>query len=107
MQANLDEEVHQQHVEAGEQEGEHEGEVVALLTAQKVKRVSPRTAAAVTMAASRTTLPVDITQELHDIRHDRKNALFDVSQSIDWCMQRRNALATDNVIKNILKCLQV
>jgi hypothetical protein len=68
MQANLDEEVHQQHVEAGEQEGEHEGEVVA----EKVKRVSPRTAAAVRMAACRTTLLVDITQELHDIRHDRK-----------------------------------
>jgi hypothetical protein len=56
MQANLDEEVHQQHVEAGEQEGEHE----------------VRMTAAVRMTGCRTTLPVDITQELHVISHDRK-----------------------------------
>jgi hypothetical protein len=92
MQANLDEEVHQQHVEAGEQEGEHE----------------VRMTAAVRMTGCRTTLPVDITQELHVISHDRKkNALLDVSQSIDSCMQRCNVLATDKVIKNVLKCLQV
>jgi hypothetical protein len=75
MQANLDEEVHQQHVEAGEQEGEHGGDVVALLIAQKVKRVSPRTTPAMRIATWRTTLPVDITQELHDIRHDRKKCI--------------------------------
>ena len=41
-QANLDDEVHQQHVEAGEQEGEHEGEVVALFHSPEGEEGEPQ-----------------------------------------------------------------